>query len=105
MADLGDAAVEDILAVEDLDFDAEEIDGDVGIFEDGEADGIFFGGDEGKAATGAGAGEGVFDFRNGEAVVMGKGALVDHFGSEFDQSLEEAFGHSDAGDGADAEAT
>ena len=91
--------------VEQGDFDAKKEDGNIAGGKGGEADGIFFGGDEGKAATGAGAGEGVFDFRNGEAMVVGKGALVDDFGAETDQSLHEAFGHGDAGDGADAEAT
>ena len=91
--------------VEQGDFDAEKENGNIAGGKGGEADGIFFGGDEGKAATGAGAGEGVFDFRNGEAMVVGKGALVDDFGAETDQSLHEAFGHGDAGDGADAEAT
>ena len=91
--------------VEQGDFDAKKEDGNIAGWKGGEADGIFFCGDEGKAATGAGAGEGVFDFRNGEAMVVGKGALVDDFGAETDQSLHEAFGHGDAGDGADAEAT
>ena len=90
--------------IEKGDLHAEKKHRDIARWEWGEADRIFFGGDEGKAATGAGAGEGVFDFRNGEAMVVGKGALVDDFGAETDQSLHEAFGHGDAGDGADAEA-
>ena len=91
--------------VEQGDFDAKKEDGNIAGGKGGEADRIFFGGDEGESAAGAGAGEGVFDFRNGEAMVVGKGALVDDFGAETDQSLHEAFGHGDAGDGADAEAT
>jgi hypothetical protein len=37
-------------------------------------------------------------------VVIGKGALVDDFGAQFDQALEEAFWHGDSGDGADTKA-
>ena len=37
-------------------------------------------------------------------MVVGKGALVDDFGAEFDQALEEAFRHGDAGDGTDPKA-
>ena len=102
---LADDLFEGLGFVEQGDFDAKKEDGNIAGGKGGEADGIFFGGDEGKAASGSGASEGVFHFGGGEAVVIGKGALVDDFGSEFDQSLEEAFGHSDAGDGADAEAT
>jgi len=38
-------------------------------------------------------------------MVIGKGALIDDFGAEFHQSLKEAFGHSNAGDGANPEST
>lgn len=90
--------------IEEGDFDAKKENGNIAGGKGGKSDGIFFGGDEGKAASGSGAGEGVFHFGGGEAVVIGKGALVDDFGAEFDQPVEEAFGHGDAGDGADAEA-
>ena len=102
---LADDLFEGLGFVEQGDFDAKKENGNIAGGKGGKSDGIFFGGDEGNAASGSGASEGVFHFGGGEAVVIGKGALVDDFGSEFDQSLEEAFGHSDAGDGADAEAT
>jgi len=35
-------------------------------------------------------------------VVVGKGALVDDFGSEANESLHKAFGNGDGGDGSDA---
>jgi hypothetical protein len=38
-------------------------------------------------------------------VVIGKGALVDDFGAQFDQALEEAFWHGDSCNGADTKAT
>jgi hypothetical protein len=38
-------------------------------------------------------------------VVIGKGALVDDFGAEADESLHKAFRHGDSGDGAYAKAT
>jgi len=90
--------------VEEVDLDAEEKDGDVARGEGGKTDRIFFRGDQGEPPAGAGAGEGVFHFGHVEAVVVGKGALIDDFGAEFHEALKEAFGHGDAGDGADAEA-
>ena len=36
-------------------------------------------------------------------MVVGEGALIDDLGTEFDEALEKAFRHGDAGDGADAE--
>ena len=38
-------------------------------------------------------------------MVVGKGALVDDLGTEFDEALEEAFRNGDAGDGTDTEPT
>ena len=35
-------------------------------------------------------------------MVVGKGALVDDFGSEANESLHKAFGNGDGGDGSDA---
>ena len=83
-------------------FDAKKENGNIAGWEGWKADGIFFGGDEGESASGAGAGEGVFDFGSHEAVVIGKGALVDDFGAQFDQALEEAFWNGDSGDGSDS---
>ena len=97
-----DDLFESLRFVEEGDFDSEKKHRDIARWEWGEADRIFFGGDEGKAAAGAGAGEGVFDFGGGEAVVVGKGALVDDFGSEANESLHKAFGNGDGGDGSDA---
>ena len=34
-------------------------------------------------------------------MVIGKGALVDDFGAQFDQAFEEAFWNGDSGDGTD----
>jgi len=67
--------------VEHGNLDSKEEDGDVAWGEGGKADGIFFGGDEGEAATSSGAGQGIFDFRSVETVMIGKGSLVDDFGS------------------------
>jgi hypothetical protein len=100
-----DDLFESLRFVEKGDFDSEKKHRDIARWEWGEADGIFFGGDEGKAAAGTGAGEGVFDFGGGEAVVVGKGALVDDFGTQFDQALEEAFRNGDSCNGADTKAT
>ena len=70
--------------IEEGDFDAKKENGNIAGGKGGKSDGIFFGGDESKAASGSGAGKGVFHFGGGEAVVIGKGALVDDFGAEFD---------------------
>ena len=90
--------------IEKVDFDAEKEDGNVAWGKRREPDGIFLGGDQGEAAAGSGAGEGVFYLGDSEAVVVGKGALVDDFGAEFDQALEKTFRYSDPGDGADPKA-
>ena len=91
--------------VEEGDFDAKKENGNITRWEGWEADGIFFGGDEGESAAGTGAGESVFDFGSHEAVVIGKGALVDDFGAQFDQAFEETFRNSDSCNGADTKAT
>ena len=101
---LADDLFEGLGFIEEGDFDAKKENGNVSGWEWGKSDGIFFGGDEGESASGSGAGEGVFYFGGHEAVVIGKGALVDDFGAQFDQALEEAFWHGDSGDGADTEA-
>ena len=98
---LADDLFEGLGFIEEGDFDAKKENGNVAGWERGEADGIFFGGDEGESASGAGAGEGVFDFGSHEAVVIGKGALVNNFGAQFDQAFEEAFRHGDSRNGAD----
>ena len=81
------------------DFHPKKKNGDVAWREGWEADGIFFGGDEGEPASGSGAGECVFDLGSHEAVVISKGALINDFGTQFDQAFEEAFRHSDSGNG------
>ena len=91
--------------VEEGDFDSEKENGNITRWEWGEADGIFFGGDEGESASGSGTGEGVFNLGSHEAVVIGKGALVDDFGAQFDQAFEETFRNSDSCNGADTKAT
>jgi len=102
---LADDLFEGLGFIEEGDFDAKKENWNIAGWEGWEADGIFFGGDEGESASGAGAGEGIFDFGSHEAVVIGKGALVDDFGAEADESLHKAFRHGDSGDGADAKAT
>jgi hypothetical protein len=97
-----DDLFESLRFVEKGDFDSEKKHRDIARWEWGEADRIFFGGDEGESASGTGAGESVFDFGGGEAVVVGKCALVDDFGSEANESLHKAFGNGDGGDGSDA---
>ena len=83
-------------------FDAKKENGNVSRWEWGKSDGIFFGGDEGESASGSGTGECVFHLGSHEAVVIGKGALVDDFGAQFDQALEEALWNGDSGDGSDS---
>ena len=67
--------------VEHGNLDSKEKDGNVAWGEWRKADGIFFGGDEGEAATSSGAGKGIFDFRSVEAMMIGKRSLVDDFSS------------------------
>ena len=102
---LADDLLEGLGFIEEGDFDAKKENGNVAGWEGWEADGIFFGGDEGESASGSGTGEGVFNLGSHEAVVIGKGALVDDFGAQFDQALEEAFWNGDSGDGADTKAS
>ena len=67
--------------VEHRNLDSKEKNGDVAWGEWREADGIFFGGDKGEAATSSGAGQSIFDLRSVETVMIGKGSLVDDFGT------------------------
>jgi hypothetical protein len=76
-----DGLLEGCSWVEHGNLDSKEEDGDITGREGGEADGILFGGNEGEAATSSGAGKGIFDFRSVEAMMIGKGSLVDDFGS------------------------
>jgi hypothetical protein len=99
---LADDLFEGLGFIEEGYFDAKKEDGNIAGWERGEADGIFFGGDEGESASGSGAGECVFYFGGHEAVVIGEGALVNDFGAQFDQALEEAFWHGDSGNGSDS---
>ena len=102
---LADDLLEGLGFIEEGDFDAKKENWNIAGWERGEADGIFFGGDEGESASGSGAGEGVFNFGNRKAMVVGKGTLVDDFGSETDQSLHKAFGDGNSCNGADTKAT
>ena len=102
---LADDLFEGLGFIEEGDFDAKKENWNIAGWERGEADGIFFGGDEGESASGAGSGEGVFDLGSHEAVVIGKGALVDDFGAQFNQALEETFRNGDSCNGADTKAT
>ena len=67
--------------VEHGNLDSQEEDGDVAWGEWWKADGIFFGGDEGEATTSSGAGQSIFDLRSVETMMIGKGSLVNDFGS------------------------
>jgi hypothetical protein len=78
---LADDLFEGLGFIEEGYFDAKKENGNIAGWEGWEADGIFFGGDESESASGTGAGEGVFDFGSHEAVVIGKGALVDDLGA------------------------
>ncbi len=102
---LADNLFEGLGFIEEGDFDAKKEDWNIAGWERGEADGIFFGGDEGESASGAGSGEGVFNLGSHEAVVIGKGALVDDFGAQFDQAFEKTFRDGDSCNGAYAKAT
>jgi hypothetical protein len=102
---LADDLFEGLGFIEEGDFDAKKENGNIAGWEGWEADGIFFGGDEGETASGSGTGECVFHLGGHEAVVIGEGSLVNDFGAQFDQALEEAFWHGDSGNGADTKAT
>jgi hypothetical protein len=67
--------------VQEGDFHPKKQDRNVAWGERGEADRIFFGGDEGESSSGSGAGECIFDLGSHEAVVISKGALVNNFGA------------------------
>ena len=67
--------------VEHGNLDSKKKDGDIAWREGGKADGILFGGNEGEAATSSGAGKGIFDFRSVEAMMIGKGSLINDLGS------------------------
>ncbi len=101
---IADGVFEAGTVIEEVDFDAEKEDRNVSWGERREADRVFLGGDQGEAAAGPGAGEGVFHLGDSEAVVIGKGALVDDFGAEFDQTLQKTFRHGNPSDGADPKA-
>ena len=101
---IADGVFEAGAVIEKVDFDAEKEDWNVAWGKRREADGVFLGGDQGETAAGPGAGEGVFHLGDSEAVVVGKGALIDDFGAEFDQALEKTFRHGDPGDGANPKA-
>ena len=88
--------------VQEGNFHPKKKNGDVAWREGWEADGIFFGGDEGESSSGSGAGEGVFDLGSYEAVVISKGALINDFGTQFDEAFEEAFRHGDSGDSSNS---
>jgi hypothetical protein len=88
----------------DPDFDPKKIDGQVAGFDFGKTDGIFFGGDERVTAAGAGSVDGVEDFLRGEAVMVGVGAGVDEFGTEFAEPFFKAFGNGNSADGSDGSA-
>ena len=102
---LADDLFEGLGFIEEGDFDAKKENWNIAGWERGEADGIFFGGDEGESASGAGSGEGVFDLGSHEAMVIGKGALVDDFGAQFDQAFEKTFRDGNSCNGADTKAT
>ena len=101
---IADGIFEAGTVIEEVDFDAEKENRNVSWGKRREADRVFLGGDQGEAAAGPRAGEGIFHLGDGEAVVVGKGALVDDFGAEFDQALQKTFRHGNPGDSANPKA-
>ena len=83
--------------IQEGDLHPKEQNGNVARREWGEADGILFRRNECEPPTGACAGQGILHFGRHKPVVIGKGALVNNLGPQFDQPLEEAFRHGDAG--------
>ena len=78
---LADGVLEAGAVVEEVDLHAKKKNGDIARSEGRESDGVLFGGEEGEAAAGAGTSQGIFHFAHGEAVVVGKGALVNDLGT------------------------
>ena len=102
---IADGVFEAGTVIEEVDFHTEEKNGDIPGGEGGKTDGVFLRGDQGEAAASAGAGKGIFHLSDGEAVVVGKGALVNDFGTEFDEALQKTFRHGNTSDGADPKAS
>jgi len=102
---IADGVFEAGTVIEEVDFHTEEKNGDIPGGEGGKTDGVFLRGDQGEAAASAGAGKGIFHLSDGETVVVGKGALVNDFGTEFDETLQKTFRHGNTSDGADPKAS
>lgn len=58
------------LAGEDFDFDAEVVDGDLGVEDAGYADGVFLGGQDGADVLAGAAADELLDLTHGVAVVI-----------------------------------
>lgn len=101
VAEDADHAFEDGFAAEEFDFDAEEVDGDVGFDEVWEADEVFFCGDDHADVAFFAAVDEVAHVACGEAVVVCEAFDDVDFGAEFAESVFEAFWCGDAADGAD----
>jgi hypothetical protein len=78
---VADGVLEASAVVEEVDLHSQKENGDIARSEGRESDGVLFGGEEGEAAAGAGTSQGIFHFAHGEAVVVGKGALVNDLGT------------------------
>jgi len=103
MAHAVEAALEGIVAADDVDLDAEEIDGKRALAEAGEADGILFRGNDGAGPAGLAALEHAGDLVLAETVMIGVAAGIDQLNTELTETFLEALGAGDAGDGADTE--
>ena len=70
--------------IQEGDFHPKEQNGDVARRERGEADGILFRRNECESPTGTGASQGILHFGRHKPVVIGKRALVNNLGPQFD---------------------
>jgi len=103
-ADTGDGGVEIMVTAEDFNFEAEIINGDGRSQVRGEADGVFFGGDDNIGLGADGAAKESFHFLRGEAVMVEEAFVVANFGALLAEELFETLGRGDAAEGGDAEA-
>jgi hypothetical protein len=101
---LADAFVEVTSALEDVDFDAHEIDGEIAAIDLGESNGVLLGGDDRGGLAFLASIDGVEDFLLGEAMVIGESFGVDQVATQPSESLFKALGLGDSAEGGDFDA-
>ena len=98
---LADLDLEGFGLIQQRDFYPQEQNGDVARGEGWKTNGVLLRRNESQSPSSPGTREGVLHLRSVEPVVVGKGALINNLGAQFDQSLKKAFGNGDAGDCSD----